>query len=67
MGRALIAGLLRSGTRPEHISVGERVAAVRTELARELGIGASADNAEAVRGAEVVVLAVKSEVVKVLN
>src|ERR1700680_5348119 len=61
MGRALIAVLLRSGTRPEHISVGEPIAAAREVLARDLGITASADNAAAVSGAAVVVLAVKPQ------
>jgi pyrroline-5-carboxylate reductase len=61
MGRALIRGLLRAGTRAELISVGESEAAVRATLARELGIAASADNAAAVGGANVVVLAVKPQ------
>ena len=61
MGRALITGLLRSGTRPEHLSVGEPSAASRERLARELAITAAADNAAAVAGASVVVLAVKPE------
>jgi len=61
MGRALIGGLLRSGTRPEQLSVGEPLAAAREALARDLGIMAGADNAAAVRGAAVVVLAVKPQ------
>src|SRR5882762_8844302 len=61
MGRALIGGLLRSGTRPEQLSVGESLAGAREALARELGIMAGADNAAAVRGASVVVLAVKPQ------
>src|SRR5882672_6187363 len=61
MGRALIGGLLRSGTRPEHISVGEPIAGAREALARDLGISASADNLAAVSGAAVVVLAVKPQ------
>jgi pyrroline-5-carboxylate reductase len=61
MGRALIGGLLRSGTQPEHISVGEPILAAREALARELGITASADNLAAVSGAAVVVLAVKPQ------
>src|SRR5256885_15945473 len=51
MGRALIGGLLRSGTRPEHLSVGEPVAGAREGLARGLGITAGAGNAAAGRGA----------------
>jgi pyrroline-5-carboxylate reductase len=59
MGRALIGGLLRSGTRPERLSVGESLPAAREQLTRELGITASADNMAAIAGATVVVLAVK--------
>src|SRR4029077_18170903 len=61
MGRALITGLLRSGTRPEQLAVGEPSAASRESLARELAIGATGDNAAAVSGAAVVVLAVKPQ------
>jgi pyrroline-5-carboxylate reductase len=61
MGRALISGLLRAGTRPEHLSVGESSRAARAELARELGVSASPDNAAAVAGAAIVVLAVKPQ------
>jgi pyrroline-5-carboxylate reductase len=61
MGRALISGLLRSGTRAEAISVGESVPAAREALARELGVTVSADNEAALSGASVVVLAVKPQ------
>jgi pyrroline-5-carboxylate reductase len=61
MGRALIGGLLRRGTRPEQISVGESVEAARTSLARDLGITATADNVAAVENAELIVLAVKPQ------
>jgi pyrroline-5-carboxylate reductase len=61
MGRALLQGLLRSGTRPERIAVGECSQAAREALARELGVTATADNARAVEGAAVVVLAVKPQ------
>src|SRR5207302_34860 len=43
------------------LSVGEPVAGAREALARDLGITAGADNAAAVRGAAVVVLAVKPQ------
>jgi pyrroline-5-carboxylate reductase len=62
MGRALAGGLLRSGTRPELINIGEHLAEARAVLARELGITAVADNAAAIAGASVVVLAVKPQV-----
>jgi len=59
MGRALIGGLLRHGMRPEQITVGESQESARTMLSRELGIAATADNAAAIRRANLVVLAVK--------
>ena len=61
MGRALLAGLMRSGTRAEQLSVGESIAAARELLARELGVAASPDNEAAIAGAEIVVLAVKPQ------
>jgi len=61
MARALIGGLLRQGTRPEQISVGEKLEAARSSLARELGITATADNIAAIENAELVVLAVKPQ------
>lgn len=61
MGRALISGVLRSGTRAELISVGESHAGAREALARELGVSATADNAAAIARAEVIVLAVKPQ------
>ena len=62
MGRALIGGLLRRGTRPEHISVGESFAAARESLAADFGIQATDDNAAAVEAASVIVLAVKPQI-----
>jgi pyrroline-5-carboxylate reductase len=61
MGRVLIGGLLRSGTRPEHLSAGESLPAARAALARDFGISATADNRAAVTGAAIVVLAVKPQ------
>ena len=61
MGRALVGGLLRSGTRPEQLTVGEKNAAARETLARDFGVSASADNQAAAAGAAVVVLAVKPQ------
>ena len=61
MGRALIGGLLRSGTRAELLSVGERLPSAREALARELGVTATDDNRAAIAGAAVVVLAVKPQ------
>ncbi len=61
MGRALVGGLLRSGTRPEQLTVGEKSVAVRETLARDFGVSASADNQPAAADAAVVVLAVKPQ------
>jgi pyrroline-5-carboxylate reductase len=61
MGRALVGGLLRSGTRPEQLNVGEKDAAARELLARDFGVSAYADNTQAAAGAAVVVLAVKPQ------
>ena len=61
MGRALLGGLLRQGTRPEHLRVGEADAAARESLARDFGISATAANLEAAKGADLIVLAVKPQ------
>jgi pyrroline-5-carboxylate reductase len=61
MGRALIGGLLRRGTRPEQISVGETVEAARATLSRELGIAATPDNFAAIQNANLIVVAVKPQ------
>lgn len=61
MGRALIGGLLRRGTRPEHIRVGEHFEAARSVLSRDLGIQATHDNTAAVESASLIVLAVKPQ------
>jgi len=61
MGRALVAGLLRSGTRPERIGIGESSEEARRMLASELGVTATPDNARAVDGAAVVVVAVRPQ------
>ena len=62
MGRALIGGLLRRGTRPEHLTVGESAQAARDSLATDFGIQATPDNAAAVESASVVVVAVKPQI-----
>ncbi len=64
MGRALIGGLLRHGMRAGQITVGESKEAARTALSAELGIAATADNAAAIRNANLVVLAVKPQDVR---
>lgn len=61
MARALIAALRQAGYPVQDIAVGEPSAAQRELLSSELGVTAVADNAAAVRGAGVVVLAVKPQ------
>jgi pyrroline-5-carboxylate reductase len=62
MGRALIGGMLRRGTRPEHITVGESSEAAREALSADFGVQCTADNAAAVEPASVIVIAVKPQV-----
>jgi pyrroline-5-carboxylate reductase len=61
MGGALIRGLIARGLSPQKIRVGEAYEQRRVALADELGVKATADNREAVAGADVVVLAVKPQ------
>lgn len=61
MGAALIRGLLSKGLPPQHITVGEPLAARRTTLAREFGVRVTGDNREATQAADVIVLAVKPQ------
>jgi len=62
MGEAIVAGMLKSGaTRAECIRVADPVEARRGVLSQKYQVGCTANNAEAVRGANVVVLAVKPQ------
>ena len=61
MGRALVGGLLRRGTAPRSISIGEPSESARASLEREFGCSALADNERAIATAGVVVLAVKPQ------
>jgi pyrroline-5-carboxylate reductase len=61
MARALIHGLLQQGLAGANVRVGEPLAAQRDALQRDFGVTATADNAAAVRGADLVVLAVKPQ------
>jgi pyrroline-5-carboxylate reductase len=64
MGEALIRGLLAAGqVPPEHIAATDVRAERTAELARRFGITAHADNARLVREADVVILAVKPQIV----
>src|SRR5262249_6301052 len=62
MGRALIGGLLRRGTPPEHICVGESSPAASSALAAGFCSTATAAKAAAIAPATLVVVAVKPQV-----
>ena len=61
MGGALIRGLIARGLPAHRISVGEAHQGRRIALADELGVHVTADNREAVHGADIVVIAVKPQ------
>ena len=67
MARSLIGGLRGTGVAASSLRVAEPQAAMREALARDFGIAAFADNALAADGAEVVVLAVKPQVMPALR
>lgn len=63
LGSALIAGLIESGVWPaKRIAVSNRRRESSEALARRLGIRAAHDNLDCVRGADIVLLAVKPHV-----
>lgn len=61
MGRALVSGLLRSGTRPEAIQVCESSPQARARLQADLGITVTAQLTGCTVGSNVVLLAVKPQ------
>jgi pyrroline-5-carboxylate reductase len=61
MARGIIGGLIGKGARASAITVSEPLEASRQALVRDFGVRVTVDNAEAVRGAQVVVLAVKPQ------
>ena len=64
MARSLIGGLIRNGTPPKTISVSEPNAELRAALARDFSVAVHAENAAAAKSADVLVLAVKPQVMK---
>ncbi len=62
MGEALVQSLLHRGVRPQQIVVSEPLAARREYFVHSVGVRATALNREAVDGAQVVVLAIKPQV-----
>ncbi|MDO1529102.1 pyrroline-5-carboxylate reductase [Fulvimonas sp. R45] len=67
MARSLIGGLLRHGTAAASLRAAEPQAAAREALGRDFGIATFADNALAAAEAEVVVLAVKPQVMPAIR
>jgi len=61
MARSLIGGLLHSGYDRQHLLATDPDEGARRQLTSTLGIAALADNAEAARQADVIVLAVKPQ------
>lgn len=64
MARSLIGGLIRTGMSAQRIAAAEPNAELRDSLAREFAIAAHASNADAARDANIVVLAVKPQMMK---
>jgi len=64
MARALIQGMMRQGMGAAQFQVGEPAAAQREALHRELGVRTTPDNAAAIAGAHLVVLAVKPQLLR---
>jgi len=67
MAEAIVRGILRDGLyAPEQIAVGEPLPARREALAADLGIQAFTTALEAIAGADVVVLAIKPQILPVV-
>ncbi len=64
MARSLIGALIAHGADAGSITVAEPRADARDDLAREFGVRTYADNADAVAGAECVLLAVKPQIMR---
>ena len=65
MGKAIMGGLIKSGIcRPDEIAAADPSDAQRRAVAEEYGVTAVNDNVLAVKGADVVILAVKPQVME---
>jgi pyrroline-5-carboxylate reductase len=62
MARGMIGGLIAKGANPAYITVADPDAAGRDALQRNFGVAVTTDNASAVAGARVIVLAVKPQI-----
>ena len=64
MARSLIGGLVATGMSNKDISVSEPKANLREKLTKDFGVNALEENASAVMGANVIVLAVKPQILQ---
>ena len=64
MARSLIGGLVATGMSNKDISVSEPKADLRETLTKDFGVNALEENASAVMGANVIVLAVKPQILQ---
>ena len=64
MARSLIGGMIRNGASAQNLIVAEPNAALRNALAHEFHVAVHAGNEEAASNADVLVLAVKPQVIK---
>ncbi len=64
MARSLIGALVRSGIPASGISVAEPNESLRRQLAEDFGVKVFSEGSEAVRGADIVLLAVKPQVMR---
>jgi pyrroline-5-carboxylate reductase len=64
MGRALIGGLTRAGADPRRMRVADPAAEQLRMASEEFGVSTVSDNAAAVQGADVVIVAVKPQVMR---
>ncbi len=67
MARSLIGGLLKTGVAASTISVAEPQAAAREALGRDFGVACFAENRLAVADAEIIVLAVKPQIMPAIH
>ena len=64
MARSLIGGLMDDGMKPRLITVGEPDESCREELTNQFGVTVLADNVAAINESDIVIFAVKPQVMK---
>lgn len=67
MARSLIGGLVSAGYPPEALSVADPNDSIRTALATDFGINATTDNQQILEQSDVIVLAVKPQVMQTVT